>query len=131
MRATTPVRILHYVLLVILIGGSVAGALAFGAWHLLPYEALHADTFPGRFALWEGAMWGLGLAGTLFGCAALFNATDLYSDRSLRHVKQQGHDARRGRTLYSDLPAIPWLLLSSGAALLLIAVLTRSAMFGG
>lgn len=73
-------------------------------------------------------MWGLGLAGTLFGIAALLNATDLYSDRLLVQVKQQVHDARRGRTLYSDLPALPWMLLSCGAALLLIAVLARSAM---
>jgi hypothetical protein len=131
MRATTPVRILRSVILVILIGGSLAGALALGAWHLLPYEALDADTFAGRFAVWEGAMWGLGLAGTLFGCAALFNATDLSGANSLEHVQQTAHDARRGRTLYSDLPAAPWLLLSFGAALLLVAVLTRSAMLGG
>lgn len=130
MQAPVSARILRSVVLVILFGGSVAGALASGLWYLLPYESLAAETWAQRFTLWEGVMWGLGLAGTLFGVAALLNATDLYSDRLLVQVKQQVHDARRGRTLYSDLPALPWMLLSCGAALLLIAVLVRSAMQG-
>lgn len=130
MQATAPAHILRSALMVILIGTSIAAALAFGAWHLLPYEVLEAQTPTQRYGLWEGVMWGLGLAGTLFGVAALFNATDLYSDRTLKHLKQQARDARRGRTLYSDLPAIPWILLSFGAALLLIAVLTRSVALG-
>ncbi|HEX6372339.1 MAG TPA: hypothetical protein VF006_25695 [Longimicrobium sp.] len=130
MAAHAPTRIHRSVVLVILFGASIGGALASGLWHLLPYESLDAETAAQRFALWEGVMWGLGLAGTLFGVAALLNATDLYSDRTLRHVKQQAHDARRGRTLYSDLPAVPWLLLSCGAAVLLIAVLVRSTLQG-
>jgi hypothetical protein len=131
MQAPAPARILRSVVLVILFGASVAGALASGLWYLLPYESLAAETSAQRFALWEGVMWGLGLAGTLFGVAALLNATDLYSDRLLAQVKQQAHDARRGRTLYSDLPALPWMLLSCGAAILLIAVVVRSVMLGG
>lgn len=130
MQAAAPVRNLRSALLMILIGGAVAGVLALGAWHLLPYGMLDADTLPARFAVWEGAMWGLGLAGALFGVAALLNATDLYSDRSLRHVKQQAHDARHGRTLYSDLPAVPWVLLAFGAALIVAAVAARSVMLG-
>lgn len=128
MPATAPARILCSTVLVILAGGSIAGGLALGAWHLLPYESLDAVTFAQRFALWEGVMWGLGLAGTLFGVAALFNATDLSSPRPLEQVSHQAGDARRGRTLYSDLPAFPWMLLVCGAALLLSAVLGRSAM---
>lgn len=130
MQAAAPTRILRSALLMILMGGAVAGVLAFGAWHLLPYGALDADTFGARFAVWEGTMWGLGLAGTLFGVAALLNATDLYSDRLLAHVKQQARDARRGRTLYSDLPSVPWVLLAFGAALIVAAVAGRSVMLG-
>ncbi len=130
MQAPAPAPILRSVVLVVRFGGSVAGALASGLWYLLPYESLAAATSAQRFALWEGVMWGLGLAGTLFGVAALLNATDLYSSRPLAQVQQQADDARRGRTLYSDLPALPWLLLSCGAALLLIVVLVRSATIG-
>lgn len=130
MQAPAPARILRSAVLVVLFGASVAGALATGLWYLLPYEGLAAATSAQRFALWEGVMWGLGLAGTLFGVAALLNATDLYSRRPLEQVQQQAHDARHGRTLYSDLPGVPWMLLSCGAALLLIAVLARSAMQG-
>ncbi|WP_420130408.1 hypothetical protein [Longimicrobium sp.] len=130
MQAIAPSRILRSALMVILIGGSIAAALAFGAWHLLPYEALEAQTPAQRYGLWEGVMWGLGLAGTLFGLAALFNATDLYGANTVEHVHQLAQDARRGRTLYSDLPAVPWLLLACGVALLLIAMLTRSVVVG-
>ena len=131
MRAATSARILRSTVLVILIGGSVAAALAFGAWHLLPYEALEADTFAGRFAIWEGAMWGLGLAGALFGVAAMLNATDLYSARPLEQVQQQIREARRqGRGLYSDLPAAPWVVLVIGVALILAAVFARATMLG-
>lgn len=130
MQSTTATRILRTALLVIVIGGSVAAALGVGAWHLLPYAALKADTAAGRFAIWEGAMWGLGLAATLFGMAALLNATDLSSIRSLHQVTQQAHDARQGRTLYSDLPAVPWVLLACGVALLVVAVAARSVGVG-
>jgi hypothetical protein len=131
MQATAPAQLLRSALMVILVGGSIAGAVAFGAWHLLPYEAWKAATFAQRFAVWEGLMWALGIAGTLFGVAALLNATDLYSRRPLEQVLQQASDARRGRTLYSDLPALPWLLLGCGLALLLIAALARSVALGG
>lgn len=130
MQATASARILLSAVLVIVTGGALAAALGFGAWHLLPYEWLDADTAAGRFAVWEGVMWGLGLAGTLFGIAALLNATDLYSDRTLRHVRQQGADARRGRTLYSEIPAVPWMVLACGATLILGAVAARSAIAG-
>lgn len=130
MQAPAPARILRSVVLVMLFGATAGAALASGLWYLLPYESLAAVTSAQRFALWEGVMWGLGLAGTLFGVAALLNATDLYSSRPLAQVQQQAHDARRGRTLYSDLPALPWMLLSCGAVLLLIAVLVRSAVQG-
>jgi hypothetical protein len=130
MQATAPARILRSASMVILAGGSAAGALALAAWYLLPYEALKAGTAAQRFATWEGMMWGLGLAATLFGLAALLNATDLYSRRPLEQVQQQASDAMRGRTLYSDLPAVPWILLGLGVALILIAVLVRSAVPG-
>lgn len=131
MQATAPTQILRSAVWMILIGGLVAGALAFGAWHLLPYESLDAATPGQRFAIWEGLMWGLGIGGTLFGVAALLNATDLSSPRPLEQVFQQASDARRGRTLYSDLPAIPWILLSCGVALILVAGVGRSVMLGG
>ncbi|HEX5872308.1 MAG TPA: hypothetical protein VFY65_17890 [Longimicrobium sp.] len=130
MQASARTRILRSAVLVVLFGASVAGALASGLWYLLPYESLHAGTAAQRFALWEGVMWGLGLAGTLFGIAALLNATDLWSLRPLEQVQQQAHDAHRGRTLYSDLPAIPWLLLACGVGILLIAALGRSTLLG-
>jgi hypothetical protein len=130
MQATAPARILRSTALVILAGASAAAAIALGAWYLLPYEALKAGTWAQRFATWEGVMWGLGLAATLFGIAAVLNATDLYSRRPLEQVQQQASDALRGRTLYSDLPAVPWILLTCGAALLLIVVLVRSAIVG-
>jgi hypothetical protein len=131
MQATaSSARILRTAVMVVLIGGSIAAAVALGAWHLLPYEALAAQTPAQRYGLWEGVMWGLGLAGTLFGMAALLNATDLSGANTVEHVHQLAQDARRGRTLYSDLPALPWMLLSCGAALLLIAVLVRSATLG-
>lgn len=130
MQATAPARILRSAVLVIVIGGSIAAALGVGAWYLLPYGALKADTFAGRFAIWEGVMWGLGLAGTLFGIAALLNATDLSAPRPLEQVLQQAADARRGRTLYSDLPGVPWVVLACGLALLLAAVVARSVWLG-
>ncbi|HEU4883531.1 MAG TPA: hypothetical protein VFT45_14830, partial [Longimicrobium sp.] len=65
------------------------------------------------------------------GVAALFNATDLSGPRLLAQVQQQASDARRGRTLYSDLPALPWIVLSCGASLLLIAAAVRAVVFGG
>lgn len=126
MQTTASLRILRPALLVILASGVIAGALGLGAWYLLPYEALDADTAAQRFALWEGVAWGLGLAGTLMGLAALLNATDLYSPRPLEQVTQQASDARRGRTLYSDLPALPWIALGCGVALILLAVLARA-----
>ena len=130
MQATVSATILRSALLLMVIGAIAAAALGVGAWHLLPYEALEARTFADRFAIWEGVMWGLGAAGTLFGMAALLNATDLSAPRPLEQVQQQAVDARRGRTLYSDLPALPWMLLSCGAALIVAAVLVRSATLG-
>lgn len=130
MQAPAPARILRSVVLAILFGASAGGALACGLWYLLPYDSLAAATSAQRFALWEGVMWGLGLAGTLFGVAALLNATDLSSSRPLAQVRQQAADVRRGRTLYAGLPALPWMLLSCGAVLLLFAVLVRSALQG-
>jgi hypothetical protein len=131
MQSTAAARILRSAVMVILIGGAIAGALAFGAWHLLPYDVWKAASFAQRFAVWEGLMWGLGIVGTLFGAAALFNATDLSAPRPLEQVLQQASDAYRGRTLYSDLPALPWIVLSCGAALLLIAAVVRSILLGG
>jgi hypothetical protein len=130
MQATAPARILRSAVMLILVSGMIAGTVALGAWHLLPYEVWKAASFAQRFAIWEGLMWALGSAGTLFGVAALFNATDLSGPRPLEQVLQQAGDARRGRTLYSDLPALPWLLLACGLALLLIAVSTRSVALG-
>jgi hypothetical protein len=130
MQPSRPARILRSILLAVVAGGSIAAAIGFGAWHLLPYLGLNAGTPAERFASWEGVMWGLGLAATLFGLAALLNATDLYSRRPLEQVQQQASDALRGRTLYSDLPAVPWMLLGCGAALLVIAALARSMGMG-
>jgi hypothetical protein len=128
MQATASARILRSAALVMLISASIAGALAVGAWYLLPYDSLDAQTAVQRFARWEAVMWGLGATGTLFGVAALFNATDLHAPRPLEQVLQQAGDARRGRTLYSDLPAFPWLMLGCGLALILAAVAARGAL---
>lgn len=130
MQAATPARIFRSALLMIVAGAAVAGVLALGAWHLLPYEALDAETFPARFVIWEGAMWGLGLACTLFGVAALLDATDLYGARPLEQVQQQVREARTGGRLYSELPSVPWMLLACGASLIVAAVLARSGMLG-
>lgn len=117
-------------MLIVLVSGAAAGVIGFAAWHLLPYEALEATTAAQRFATWEGTMWGVGAAGFLFGLAALLNATDLYSPRLLEHAVQQMDDARRGRTLYSELPTLPWLLPAIGAACVLVAVVGRWLTFG-
>ena len=130
MQASMATRMLRSTVLVILLGGSIAAAVAFGAWHLLPYEALEADTFAGRFAIWEGAMWGLGLAGALFGVAAMLDATDLSSPRALEQVQQQIRESREGRRLYSDLPSAPWVILVAGITLILTAVLARATIVG-
>ncbi len=112
-------------MLIVVVSGVAAAVFGFAAWHLLPYKALDATTAAQRFATWEGTMWGLGAAAILFGLAALLNATDLYSPRLLEHAMQQMDDARRGRTLYSDLPALPWLLPAVGVACVLVAVVGR------
>lgn len=130
-RAMPPIaRILRSAVLVMACGGVLAAGIAFSAWRLLPYAALEAETFAERFFVWEGMMWGFGIAGTLFGIASLIDATDLYSPRPLEQVQQQMADAHRGRTLYSGLPAAPWVLLACGAALILAAVVVRSTMLG-
>jgi hypothetical protein len=129
MQATAPTPILRSAVRIIVTAGVIAGAIGIGAWYLLPYEAWKAETFAERFALWEGVLWALGATGTLFGVAALFNATDLYSPRLLEQVQQQAADALRGRTLYSDLPTIPWVLLVCGLALIVAAVVGRSTMY--
>ena len=126
MQAIASPRILRSAVLGLLL----AAAIAAGAWYLLPYEAWKADTPAERFALWEGALWGLGATGTLFGIAALFNATDLYAPRPLEQVLQQARDARQGRTLYSDLPSVPWVLVGCSVALIGLAVVGRSVMVG-
>jgi hypothetical protein len=130
MQAIASSRIFRAVVRVTLLGLLVAGAMGLGTWHLLPYEALQAETFAGRFAIWEGLMWGLGLAGTLLGMAALLNATDLSSPRPLEQVQQQACDALQGRTLYSDLPGVPWVMLACGLALIVVAVVGRSVLVG-
>lgn len=130
MQTAAPARILRTAGLIVLVSGATAAVFGLAAWHLLPYEALDAKTPAQRFATWEATMWGLGVAGFLFGVAALLNATDLYSPRLLEHVMQQMNDARRGRTLYSELPALPWLLPSCGLALVVAAVVSRAIALG-
>ena len=129
-QASASPRILRSAVLVILVSGAAAAVVGLAAWHLLPYEALDAETPAQRFATWEGTMWGLGITGILFGLASLLNASDLHSPRMLEHVMQQMNDARRGRTLYSDLPALPWLFPSCGLAFVLVAVMGRWLTFG-
>lgn len=131
MQATVSTPILRSAVRVIVIAGLFAGAIGVAAWYLLPYQAWKAETFAERFALWEGVLWALGATGTLFGVAALFNATDLYSPRPLEQVLQQASDARRGRTLYSELPTAPWMLLACSLALIVAAVVGRSVLLGG
>jgi hypothetical protein len=130
MQAIASSRILRSAVRVTLLALLVAGAVGLGAWHLLPYEALDAETPAQRFMLWEGALWGLGATGTLWGIASLFNATDLYSPRPLEQVQQQARDALQGRTLYSDLPEVPWVMLACSLALILVAVVGRAVMVG-
>lgn len=130
MQATASTPILRSAVRVIVTAGLVAGAIGLAAWHLLPYEALDAETPVQRFMLWEGALWGVGATGALWGIASLFNATDLYSPRPLEQVLQQARDARQGRTLYSDLPSVPWVMLGCSLALILGAIVGRSVMVG-
>lgn len=130
MQAVASARILRTAVLIVVVSGAAAAMFGFAVWHLLPYEALDATTPAQRFATWEGTMWGLGAAAFLFGLAALLNATDLYSPRLLEHALQQMDDARRGRTLYSELPSLPWLLPSIGVACVLVAVVGRWVAFG-
>ena len=130
MQPAVPVRIVRSAARVCLLAALLAGAMAFAAWHLLPYPALEAETAAERFMAWEGTVWALGLGWTLFGIAALFNATDLSGPRPLEQVLQQAGDARAGRTLYSDLPAFPWMMVACGLALIVLAVAARQLAYG-
>ena len=130
MQGMASTRIIRSAAQVLFAGAAVGAVVGLGAWHLLPYEALQAHTAAQRYGLWEGVMWALGLAGTLFGLAALLNATDLSGANTVEHVHQLAQDARRGRTLYSDLPALPWLLLACGLALIAVALAGRAIVHG-
>jgi hypothetical protein len=78
-----------------------------------------------------------GLALALFGSAAWFGATDLYARHGDVHVARSSEDLRqqmqegvRGRALFADLPAAPWLMIGTGAGLVLQAMLVRSVVVG-
>jgi len=83
-------------------------------------------------------MWMSGLALVLFGLAAWFGSTDLhvghgsvYMNRSSEHIRRQVEQGVSGRTLFSDLPLAPWLMMGTGVGLGLQAVIVRSVVFGG
>lgn len=117
---------------VLLLSIAVAGALASASWQFLPYEALHREDPAERFLLWEAMMWMAGLAAAGFGAAAWFGSTDLYgvggdpyTTRAADHIRIQVQDGVRGRMLFTDLPAVPWMMMGTGLALILIAVIVR------
>lgn len=112
---------------------AAAGALAAASWQFLPYEALRRDGPPERFLLWEAVMWMSGLAMTGFGAAAWFGSTDLYggggdpyATRAADHIRTQVQQGVRGRMLFTDLPAVPWVMIGTGLALIMIAVVVRA-----
>jgi len=130
-------RRLRAILLLLVLSAALAALLGFTAWHLLPYETLERDDAVTRFALWEAAMWMAGLALGLFGLAAWFGATDtgtrhgdFYLDRSPDFIRHQVRLGIEGNVLFSDLPAIPWLMIGSGLLLVLEAVMLRSMIYG-
>jgi hypothetical protein len=72
-----------------------------------------------------------------FGVAAAFGSTDLYvrhgdvyANRSADHVQRQLRQGKRGQTLFSDVPAAPWVMLGIGVGLLLQAAIARSVLLG-
>jgi hypothetical protein len=121
-----------------LAGLAVAAIVAYAAWHHLPYDALDRQTAEEQFFFWEGVMWMLALAFTFFGLAALGNATDLYSrqgsaqdiyvTRSDAHARRTMMEGIRGRTLFSDVPYVPWAMVSLGLALALLVAVARAQL---
>jgi len=121
-----------------LAGLAVALLIAYAAWNHLPYETVARHTPEERFFFWEGVMWMLALAGIFFGLASLGSATDLFSrhgsaqemyvTRSDAHARRTLMEGIRGRTLYSDIPWVPWTLLSIGIALAVIAAVARARL---
>lgn len=88
-----------------------------------------------RFLLWEGTLWMVGMAFVLFGVAAFFGSTDLYVghgsvyvNRSADHIQRQVQQGIRGRTLFSDVPAVPWVMFGLGVGLVLQAAILRSVL---
>jgi hypothetical protein len=140
-RSVRRVRLLRFAIRLTvfsLAGLVVAGLVAYAAWHHLPYETLDRHEPDERFFFWEGVMWMLALAFTFFGLAALGNATDLYSrqgsaqelyvTRSDAHARRTMMEGIRGRTLFADVPYVPWAMLSLGLALALLAAIARARL---
>jgi hypothetical protein len=112
---STPSARLSGAALLVLASAAAAAAIAFTAWHLLPYELLERDSPNQRFHLWEATMWMGGMALALFGLAAWLGSTDLYgrtadphSPHSTAHVRRRILDGIRGRHLYrgSRVPSL-------------------------
>ena len=119
---------------VLLLSVATAAALGLALWQFLPYEALRREGPAERFLLWEAVMWMSGLAAAGFGTAAWFGSTDLYGGggdpymtRAADHIRIQVQQGVRGRTLFTDVPAVPWVIIGTGLALIGIAVIVRAS----
>jgi hypothetical protein len=132
---STPFARLSGAALLVLASAAAAAAIAFTAWHLLPYELLERNSPSQRFHLWEATMWMGGMALALFGLAAWFGSTDLYgrtadphSPHSTAHVRRRMLDGIRGRHLFADLEFLPWFMTACGIALVAIAAAARATL---
>jgi hypothetical protein len=121
-----------------LAGGSVAAAIAYLAWHHLPYEAMARHTPEERFFFWEGVMWLLALALGFFGLAAMAGTSDMmgrhgvpaiiYGSRADDHALRQMKDDIAGRSLFTNLPWVPWTMLGIAVPLAVIAGVARGQL---
>jgi hypothetical protein len=124
--------------LLLLVGLGVAAITGFAAWHLLPYGALERESPAEQFLFWEAVMWMSGLALMFFGASAWFGSTDLYAshgdayvNRTSDHIRLQLQAGAQGRSLFSDIPSAPWLMMGTGAGLTLQALILRAGGYAG
>lgn len=129
----TLINRLRWAIAPITISVALASTLGLAAWYLLPYEALEQRTPEEQFVLWESIMWMVGLALSFFGAAAFFGSSDMYGhagdpylNRSADHIRIQVQQGVRGRMLFTDLPSVPWFMIGTGTAVLVLTVVTRS-----
>jgi hypothetical protein len=140
-RGAAPTRVVALRFLVrLLVFGTVgtlaAVTIAYLAWHNLPYEAMGRYTPEERFLFWEGSMWLLALAFAFFGLAAMAGTSDMlgrhgvpaiyYGSRADDHALRQMKDDIAGRSLFTNLPWVPWTMLGIAVPLVVLAVVARS-----